>query len=75
MVRLETERDMERLRQAALLLEAENRRLTSRVVELTRQLLTARGEAAEVLQLRLAELDRDPRTDDELVAVQTDSRS
>src|SRR5512140_3377848 len=58
MVRLETERDMERLRQAALLLEAENRRLTSRVVELTRQLLTARGEAAEVLQLRLAELER-----------------
>lgn len=58
MVRLETERDMERLRQAALLLEAENRRLTSRVVELTRQLLTARGEDAEVLQLRLAELER-----------------
>jgi transposase len=58
MLRLETERDMERLRQAALLLEAENRRLTSRVVELTRQMLTARGEAAEVLQLRLVELER-----------------
>jgi transposase len=58
MVQLETERDVERLRQAALLLEAENRRLTSRVVELTRQLLTARGEAAEVLQLRLAEVER-----------------
>jgi transposase len=58
MVRLQTERDVERLRQAALLLEAENRRLTSRVLELTRQLLTARGEAAEVLQLRLAELER-----------------
>lgn len=58
MVRLESERDVERLRQAALLLEAENRRLTSRVVELTRQLLMARGEAAEVLQLRLLELER-----------------
>ncbi|CAM4173758.1 IS66 family transposase zinc-finger binding domain-containing protein [Corallococcus soli] len=58
MVRLTTERDVERLRQAALLLEAENRRLTSRVLELTRQLLTAKGEAAEVLQLRLVELER-----------------
>ncbi len=58
MLRLETERDVERLRQAALLLEAENRRLTTRLVELTRQLMNARGEAAEVLQLRLAELER-----------------
>jgi transposase len=58
MVRLETETDVERLRQAALLLEAENRRLAARVVELTRQLLTARGEAAEVLQQRLAEVER-----------------
>ncbi|RYZ45558.1 MAG: hypothetical protein EOO72_03885, partial [Myxococcaceae bacterium] len=58
MVRLTTERDVERLRQAALLLEAENRRLTSRVLELTRQVLLAKGEAAEVLQLRLVELER-----------------
>jgi hypothetical protein len=58
MVQLKTETDVERLRQAALLLEAENRRLAARVVELTRQLLTARGEAAEVLQQRLAEVER-----------------
>lgn len=58
MVALERETDMERLRQAALLLEAENRRLTARLVELTRQLMNARGEEASVLQLRLAELER-----------------
>lgn len=37
MVHLTTERDVERLRQAALLLEAENRRLTSRVLMVTRK--------------------------------------
>ena len=35
-LRLTKETDVERLRQAALLLEAENRRLVARVVELTR---------------------------------------
>ena len=58
MVRLREEKDMERLRQAALLLEAENRRLTTRLVELTRQLMNARGEDASALQLKLAELER-----------------
>lgn len=58
MVRLREEKDVERLRQAALLLEAENRRLTTRLVELTRQLMTARGEDASALQLKLAELER-----------------
>ena len=57
-LRLDTEKDPERLRQAALLLEAENRRLTARVVELTRALLSAKGEDAQALQLRLAELER-----------------
>ena len=51
------ETNVERLRQAALLLEAENGRLLAKVVELTRQLATARGEDATVLQLRLAELE------------------
>ena len=55
---LETEKDMERLRQAALLLEAENRRLVARVVELTRKLMSAQGQDAEELQLRLQELER-----------------
>ena len=58
MVRLREEKDVERLRQAALLLEAENRRLTTRLVELTRQLMNARGEDASALQLKLAELER-----------------
>jgi transposase len=55
---LETEKDVERLRQAALLLEAENKRLVARVVELTRKLLSAQGHDAEELQLRLQELER-----------------
>lgn len=55
---LETEKDVERLRQAALLLEAENRRLVARVVELTRKLMSAQGKDAEELQLRLQELER-----------------
>jgi transposase len=55
---LETEKDMERLRQAALLLEAENRRLVARVVELTRKLMSAQGKDAEELQLRLQEVER-----------------
>jgi transposase len=58
MVRLREEKDVERLRQAALLLEAENARLTTRLVELTRQLLAARGEDASALQLKLAEVER-----------------
>ena len=55
---LETEKDVERLRQAALLLEAENKRLAARVVELTRKLMSAQGKDAEELQLRLQELER-----------------
>jgi transposase len=58
-VRLVNEKDLEVLRQAALLLEAENRRLTQKVVELTRQLLEAKGESRILLQLKLEELERD----------------
>lgn len=55
---LQRENDVERLRQAALLLESENQRLVAKVLELTRQLSTARGEEAHVLQLRLEELEQ-----------------
>jgi transposase len=55
---LQRESDVERLRQAALLLEAENQRLAARVLKLTRELSTARGEDALALQLRLAELEQ-----------------
>lgn len=58
MVSLQREKDVETLRQAALLLEAENARLVKRNVELTRELLAAQGADASVLQLRLAELER-----------------
>ena len=54
---LQREKDIERLRQAALLLEAENGRLVSKVVALSRQLASARGEDATALQQRLAELE------------------
>lgn len=54
MLRIETERDPERLRQIALLLQAENDRLHARLAELTRQLAEARGEdAIAALQLEL----------------------
>jgi transposase len=57
-LRLNTEKDIELLRQAALLLERENQRLVAKVVELTRQLMAARGEEKEALQLRLALLEQ-----------------
>lgn len=57
-MKLSEEQDIERLRQAALLLEAENKRLIEKVLELSRQLATAKGDDATALQLKLAELER-----------------
>jgi len=52
MLQIETERDIERLRQVALLQEAEIERLLARLAELTRQLAEALGEdAIQALQL------------------------
>jgi transposase len=56
-VDLAQEKDIERLRQAALLLEAENRRLVAKVMELSRALSTAHGEDARLLQLRIQEVE------------------
>lgn len=54
MLRIETERDIERLRQVALLQEVEIHRLLARLAELTRQLAEARGEdVVRALQLEL----------------------
>ena len=50
MVGLATETDLERLRQMALLLEAENTRLHHRLVELTRALAQARHEPPEPVE-------------------------
>jgi transposase len=55
-VGLATETDLERLRQMALLLEAENARLHRRLVELTRALATATGGAQAQLELELQRL-------------------
>jgi transposase len=55
-VDLHNEKDPEVLRQAALLLEAENRRLTARVVELAQQLAVAQGKDRVALQLELQRL-------------------
>jgi len=57
-VRLENEKDPEILRKAALLLERENGRLVQKIVELTRELMALKGESAEQLKLRIAELER-----------------
>ncbi len=56
MVGLATETDLERLRQMALLLEAENARLHRRLVDLTRALATATGAAQVQLELELQRL-------------------
>jgi transposase len=55
-VGLATETDLERLRQMALLLEAENARLHRRLGELTRALATATGAAQAQLELELQRL-------------------
>jgi transposase len=55
-VGLATETDLERLRQMALLLEAENARLHRRLVELTRALAEATGAAHAQLELELQRL-------------------
>jgi transposase len=56
MVGLATETDLERLRQMAVLLEAENARLHRRLVELTRALAEAKGTAQTQLVLEIARL-------------------
>ena len=56
MVGLATETDLERLRQMALLLEAENARLHRRLMELTRALAEATGAAHAQLELEIARL-------------------
>ena len=57
MLNLATETDIERLRQAALLLERENARLVHRLETLVAQLHEARGEQAHSLQLEIAHLN------------------
>jgi transposase len=52
-VRVETERDIELLRQTAMLLEAENARLHQRLVQLTRELAEAKGATATQLELEI----------------------
>src|SRR6266581_2945111 len=56
MVGLATETDLERLRQMALLLEAENARLHRRLAELTRALAQAQGADQTQLELEIARL-------------------
>lgn len=56
MVDLEREQDTEILRRAARLLEAENRRLVARVMELTTALLEAQGKDRAALQLEIESL-------------------
>ena len=53
---LERENDPEVLRQAAILLQAENRRLLARVMDLPRALLAAQGNDRVALQLEIQSL-------------------
>jgi len=56
LLNLATETDIERLRQAAMLLEQENARLFRRLEALVAELADARGEEARSLQLEIAHL-------------------
>lgn len=57
MLNLGLEQNTERLRQAALLLEAENKRLVEKLVELTRKLHALAGMSEENLQFKLMQLE------------------
>lgn len=54
---LELEQNTERLRQAALLLEAENKRLVEKNLELARKLLKLAWMSEENLQFKLMQLE------------------
>jgi len=54
---LTSEKDIEVLRQAAVILEHENTRLVGKVVELTNELLALKGASADDLQLKIAQLE------------------
>ncbi|MFL5298752.1 MAG: IS66 family transposase [Anaeromyxobacteraceae bacterium] len=56
-LRLDKEKDIEIVRQAALILERENQRLVDRNVELTRRLMQAEGRDPAELQLEIARLE------------------
>ena len=53
---LQLEKDPEVLRQSAILLEAENRRLLARVMHLTRARIAAQGKDRVALQLEIESL-------------------
>ncbi len=56
-VKLDCEQDREVLRQAAMILEKENRRLVDENIALQRRLLALEGKSPEELQARLAALE------------------
>lgn len=58
MTRLQNEKDPDILRQAALLLERENQRLVTKIIELTRELIALKGGDAEQMKLRIAALEQ-----------------
>jgi transposase len=72
---LEQEHDIEKLRQAALLLERENQRLAVKVAELTRQLLVAQGNDRAQLELKLMELEHQLQLQNKRLHGQSTERS
>ena len=57
-MRLAMEKDLETVRQAALLLEAENKKLVAKNLELQSELLKLKGLDPKQLELRLAQLEQ-----------------
>lgn len=58
MSRLEHESDVDVLRQATKILDRENQKLTQKVVELTRENLSLKGQDPKTLQQRIADLEQ-----------------
>jgi transposase len=56
--RLEDEKDVDILRQAAKLLDRENQKLTQKIVDLTRENLSLKGQDPGTLQMKIAELEQ-----------------
>lgn len=66
-MKLDAERDIERLRQAALLLESENRKLIEKNLELNRENLALKGLEPDKLQMRLELLEQQLATRNQML--------
>jgi transposase len=69
------ETNIERLRQAAMLLERENIKLVKKISDLTREMLTARGEDRAQLELKIQALEQELHVKDKMLFSPSTERS